>query len=182
MTMKLAALFLLAAMPVIAQSNVASSSPGGGLGYMRATERIQAQCVEGRRIVCGKILRVLPGGLIVESGYTNLVRHPLDHSWLIPGTVEARREPSLVEKDEPDCACVGLVYLTETPRSRGRKPKLFDYVVVEAFPAGQFTYTSVGTIQRTVRRFSASLASAVRLNRDALGIHPPFQPSRSPHS
>jgi hypothetical protein len=30
------------------------------------------------------------------------MRHPLDRSWLIPGTVEARREPNLVEKNEAE--------------------------------------------------------------------------------
>ena len=179
MTMKLAALFLLTVMPVMAQSNNASTSQGSGLDYMRATEKIRAQCVEGRRIICGRIVKILAGGLIVDSGYTNLMRHPLDRSWLIPGTVEARREPNLVEKNEADCVCVGLVYLTDTPKARRRKPKVFDYVVVETFPAGQFTYNSVGTIRRTVRHFSASLASAVRLNRESEGIHPPSQSLRS---
>jgi hypothetical protein len=67
MTMKLAALFLLTVMPVMAQSNNASTSQGSGLDYMRATEKIRAQCVEGRRIICGRIVKILAGGLIVDS-------------------------------------------------------------------------------------------------------------------
>jgi hypothetical protein len=62
---------------------------------------------------------------------------------------------------------VGLVFLTDTPKSRRAKPKVLDYVVLDAFPTGQFTYNSVETIQRTVRRFSASLPVAVRLNLEA---------------
>jgi hypothetical protein len=37
-------------------------------------------------------------------------------------------------------------------------------VVLYAFPTGHFTYNSAGTIQRTVRRFSGSLPTAVKLN------------------
>lgn len=149
----------LAAMPVIGQG----TGPTNQIDYLHV-ESVRASCIQGRRIVCGKILKVLPGGLIVDSGYTNLMRHPLDHSWLVPGTVEAEREANLVEKNEPDCVCAGLVYLTDTPKTRRAKPKVFDYVVLEAFPAGQFTYNSVGTVRRTVRHFSASLPVAVRLN------------------
>jgi len=50
---------------------------------------------------------------------------------------------------------------------------VFDYVVLNAFPAGHHTYNSVETIERTVRRFSHSLPIAVRLNCEAAGIHQP---------
>ncbi|HEY3861252.1 MAG TPA: hypothetical protein VGO59_05125 [Verrucomicrobiae bacterium] len=142
---------LLAAISVQAQDD-----------FARHVETVRTNCIQGRRIICGKILKVLPEGLVVDSGYTNLMRHPLDASWLLPGTVAAERAPNLVEKNEPDCVCVGLVYLTDLPKKPKTKPKPFDYVVLEGYPAGRFTYTSVGTIQRTVRRFSASLNEAVR--------------------
>jgi len=164
----------LAAMPVLAQitgpaaksdpAPDASSAPTNQFAHLEATEAIRADCIQGRRIICGRIVKVLPDGLVVDSGYTNLMRHPLDRSWLIPSTVEAAREPNLVEKNEPDCVCVGLVFLTDTPKSRRAKPKAFDYVVLQAYPTGHFTYNSVGTIQRTVRRFSGSLPMAMRLN------------------
>jgi hypothetical protein len=141
--------------------------------YEKATEKIRADCVQGRRIICGRIMKILPEGLVVESGYTNLMRPPLDKSWLIPGTVEAARAANLVEATEPGSVCVGLVFLTSLPKSRLAKPRAYDYVVIQAYPAGQYTYTSVGTIQRTVRRFSATLATAVKLNRAAAGIQPP---------
>ncbi len=141
--------------------------------YEEATETIRADCVQGRRIICGRITKILPDGLVVESGYTNLMRPPLDKSWLIPGTVQATRAANLVEATEPGSVCVGLVFLTSLPKSRMAKPHAYDYVVIQAYPAGQYTYTSVGTIQRTVRRFSATLATAVKLNRTAAGIQPP---------
>jgi hypothetical protein len=164
----------LAALPVLAQTigpapkadppSDASSAPTNVIEYLQAREAIRASCIQGRRIICGRILKVLPGGLVVDSGYTNLMRRPLDRFWLIPGTVEAERERDLLEKNEPDCVCAGLVFVTDPPKSRRAKPKVFDYVVLQAFPTGHFTYNSVGTIQRTVRRFSGSLPIAVRLN------------------
>jgi hypothetical protein len=39
----------------------------------------------------------------------------------------------------------------------------YDYVVLHSYPAGQYTYTSVGGIQHTVRRFSGGLETAVNL-------------------
>jgi hypothetical protein len=150
--------------------------------YEQATERVRADCIEGRRMICGKILKILPDGLVVDSGYTNLMRTPLNKSWLTPGTVQAARPPNLVEGKEPGCVCVGLVFLTALPKSRHTpKPKPYDYVVIQGYPAGNYTYTSVGTIQRTVRRFSASLPTAIRINRALAGIKPPaFPPAPAP--
>jgi len=141
-----------------------SHHPAGPAEYWRASEAMRAKCIQGRRMLCGRIMQVLPGGLVVESGYPSLMRHPLDRSWLIPGTVTAKREPNLMEKNEPDCVCVGLVYLTDPPKLRHGKPKVLDYIVLPGFPTGQFTYNPVGNLQRTVRRFSGSLPAAVQSN------------------
>ena len=164
----------LTALPVSAQTNtpthqpdqpvLASSAATNNLAAEQAVEAMRTECIKGRRTICGRIIKVLHGGLIVDSGYTNLMRHPLDRSWLIPGTVEAERDANMIEKNEPDCVCVGLVYLTDLPKSRRTKPKVLDYVVLHAFPAGHFTYNSVGTTERTVRHFSASLPIAVKLD------------------
>ena len=151
--------------------------------FEQATENIRADCIRGRRIICGRILKVSPDGLVVDSGYTSLMRPPLNKSWLVPGTVQATPEANLVEANEPGCVCVGLVFLTTLPKSRLAKPKPYDYVVIQGYPTGQYTYTSVGSIQRTIRRFSAALATAVKVNRAAAGIQPPvFAPdSKSVH-
>ena len=126
-------------------------------------EQVRAACIQGRRRICGRILRVLPTGLVIESGYTSLLRTNFQSSWVIPGTVVASREPNLVETPQPDSVCVGTIFLTDLPRHRGAKVKPYDYVVLTAYPAGQYTYNSVGTIQHTVRRFSGGLETAVRL-------------------
>ena len=130
------------------------------------TEQVRATCVAGRRMICGRVLKVLPEGLVVESGYTNLLRKSLEGAWLIPGTAVASRAPNLVESQEPDSPCVGTVFLTDLPRPRGGgkvKVKQYDYVVLRGYPAGSFKYASVGDIERTVRRFSVGLETAVRL-------------------
>lgn len=125
-------------------------------------EEIRAACIDARRSICGKILKVLPDGLVVESGYTNLFREPLTRDWLAPGTVSATRATNLVEGNEPDSICVGLVFLTNLPKARGPKPKLYDYVLIEGYPSGQYAYVSVGNVHRTVRKFSASLEAAIK--------------------
>ena len=113
-------------------------------------------------MICGKIIRILPGGLVVESGYNGLLRPPLMNSWLVPGAVSATRTPNLVESRDPGSPAVGTVFLTDLPRLRGKKPHLYDYVVLLAYPAGEYSYTSVGTLRKTVRHFSGDLTAAAR--------------------
>jgi hypothetical protein len=181
--MRIVLLLAFAALSASAQTNVAvpagplaaiSNSPAEtvqaqsaqALADAQRFEKIRMDCIQNRRIICGKILKVLPDGLVVESGYTNLMRPPLNLSWLVPGTAVATRAPNLVEASEPDAVCVGLVFVSDLPKSRGSgpKPKLYDYVNIEGFPVGQYTYTSVGDIQRTVRQFTTNLQNATRWN------------------
>jgi uncharacterized repeat protein (TIGR03806 family) len=124
-------------------------------------EAVRSACVEGRRIICGKVLEVLPEGLVVDSGYTNLLRPPLTQSWVAPATVNASRNPNAIEGKEPGCVAFGLVFLTDLPRNP--KPHAFDYVMLTAYPAGQHSYTSTAGIRRTVRRFAGGVETAVRL-------------------
>lgn len=130
-------------------------------------EEIRASCLANRRCVCGRVLKVFPTGVLVDSGYTTLFRSALRGAWLLPSTVMARRDPHLVEGHEPDSVCVGLVFLTDLPRRpHSKRPPTvhpYDYIVLHSYPAGQFSYTSVGGIQRTVRRFSGGLETAVNL-------------------
>jgi hypothetical protein len=169
---------LLVAMPVAAQSS-ATNHPDEATNRspeqlqtnrdqitptFQDSERARAICIEGRRLVCGKILQVLPDGLVVDSGYTNLLRQPLTQSWLVPGTVQASRAANLLEENKPGANCIGLVFLTHLPQGKKFKPAQFDYVIIEGYPAGQYTYTSVGSVQRTIRQFSASLGAAVDWN------------------
>lgn len=134
-----------------------------GMTASQRAETIRSACIHGRRSICGKILKVLPDGLVVDSGYTDLMRAPLNQSWLVPGTVTTSRTPNLVEGNEPECVAVGLLFLTNLPKSRGLKPKPYDYVIIAGYPAGNYTYASVGDVKHTVRRFTSTLPKAVEL-------------------
>ncbi len=159
-----AALLWCAAFGASAQTN-APSRENSQTAEIRS-EKIRADCIQSRRLICGKILKVLPEGLVVESGYTDLQRPTLGSSWLVPGSVSTRRSPDLVESAVPGSPCIGTVLLTDLPRlKRGSpRPKPFDYVVLLGYPSGQRTYNSVGSVQKTVRSFSATLAKAVAVN------------------
>ena len=169
-----ALLLFAAAFPAAAQTNAAAPSAtnavsaGDKMPPLELREQLRARCIAERRSVCGKILRIFPNGILVESGYTNLLRGTLTKSWLVSGSVVASRAQNLVETQEPDAMCVGMVFLTDLPRG---KPHQYDYVIIAGYPTGEFTYTSVGTIQKTVRRFSANLDKAVTADLDAAEQH-----------
>jgi hypothetical protein len=152
--------------PPVSNANPATiSSPASrNIVTIERVEAVRLECIQGRRSICGKILKVLPDGLVVDSGYTDLLRPPLTRAWLLPGSVTARRTANLVEGNEPDSVAVGVVYLTDLPKSRGKKPKPYDYVIIEGYPAGQYTYRSVGSVEHTVRRFCTTLPKAVQFN------------------
>ena len=157
-------LWLVTAFGAGAQTNLTTNTPGlesNRLATQQLSEQLRAQCIAQRRSICGKIVRILPNGILVESGYTNLARAPLTKSWLIPGTVTAARGENLVETREAGTMCLGTVFLTDLPRG---KPHQYDYVVIAGYPTGEFSSSSVGSVQKTVRRFSANLDKAVRTN------------------
>jgi hypothetical protein len=79
----------------------------------------------------------------------------------VPGTAEAARAANLVEENQPGSVCVGLVFLQDIPKGSGAKPRVYDYVNIEAFPVGPQTYASVGELKRTVRGFSFKLEKSV---------------------
>jgi hypothetical protein len=110
--------------------------PQPGLSIVQRTEQMRAACIHGRRSICGRIVKVRPNGLVVESGYTNLLRVPLTRSWLVPGKVTASQAANLIESREPGAVGVGLVFLTDVPKSRRLQPKVSDYVIIEGYPAG----------------------------------------------
>lgn len=147
-----------------AQTNTpptSAATPTNRPSAQEQREQMRGQCIAERRSICGKILRIFPNGILVESGYTNLLREPLTRSWLVPGTVTATRTEHLVESREPGALCVGTVFLTDLPRG---KPHPYDYVIICGYPAGEFTYSSVGGINKTVRHFSANVDKAVQAN------------------
>src|ERR1700687_1697066 len=132
MVKQLKILLLFVAVPALAQNdNVAafyvakgdSNSPPGiiqsqtsrGLTIAQHVENIRLECIQNRRAICGKILKVLPDGLVIDSGYTNIMRAPLNRSWLVPGSVTELPAANLVEGNEPNCVCIGVVFLSDLP-------------------------------------------------------------------
>jgi len=158
--------FFFAVASAFAQTNpplAPISSNDENNAVLQHVEELRARCIENRRIICGKILKILPDGIVVDSGYTNLMRPPLNQSWLIPGTAMAERATNIVEHAAADSVCVGQVFLIDLPKlPRGMKPKVFDYIVLEGFPMGKYSYTSVGSVQHTIRQFSTKVTDAVR--------------------
>jgi hypothetical protein len=125
-------------------------------------EQIRTTCIEGRRYIAGRVLLVATEGIVVDSGYSALLSPPFDHSWVVRGTASVTRDASAVEEKKPDAICVGLVFLGNIPK---RPPvKNYDYVVIHGYPAGEYCYAPVPGVQKTIRRFSASLERAVQLN------------------
>jgi hypothetical protein len=128
-------------------------------------EQVRMECITGRRLICGKVLKVFPDGLVVDSGYTDLLRPPLTESWIVPGTVSTHRNPAVLELNEPGTPCIGLAFLTDIPKRQ--KVKQFDYVILMGYPAGQYIYTPAPNVEKTIRKFSAGLDTAVKLNLEA---------------
>src|SRR5262249_13376010 len=128
-------IFLLIAFPARAQTNSGVPAKQPVTSSNAATPEIQAQmkesfakaqhiqeirasCIEQRRRICGKIMKLLPDGIVVDSGYTNLSRHPFERQWLVPHTAVADRATNAVEANQPGANCIGLVFLTDLPRSQ----------------------------------------------------------------
>lgn len=138
--------------------------PAANFPAVRA-EQIRTQCIDGRRLICGKVLKIAKDGLVVESGYTSLLRPPLTESWIVPGTVPASRNPDVLELNEPGTPCIGLVFLTDI--SKRQKVEKYDYVILMGYPAGEYVYTPAPNVKKTIRKFSAGLDTAVRLTLQA---------------
>ncbi len=164
--MRIALAFVFAALSVPGQTNFLpeqSNITNENMAVLQHVEELRATCIKNRRMICGKIIKVLPDGIVVDSGYTNLMRAPLNRSWLVPGTANAERATNFVERSEPDSVCYGPVFLTDVPKPPANaKLNAFDFVILEGFPMGDYTYTSVGTVTHTVRRFSTKVTTAVR--------------------
>lgn len=128
-------------------------------------EQIRSECIQGRRVICGRVLMVATNGLVVDSGYTDLLRPPLSQSWVIPGSVSASRDPNILEQNVPGSPGIGLVFLTDV--SKRKKAHKYDYVVLIGYPAGHYVYQPLPGVEKPIREFAGGLESAVRLRLNA---------------
>jgi len=129
------------------------------------SDQIRNACIKGRRVICGKVIKILHDGLVVDSGYTELTKSPFNKSWVVDSGASVSRDAKTLEVNEPGAACIGIVFLTDIPKRPAAK--LYDYVVIQGYPVGSHTYTSVPGVQKTVRSFSAGLDTAIRMNLEA---------------
>jgi len=134
-------------------------------------EQLRTLCIQERRCICGRVLAVETNGLVIDSGYDSLLRLGKKGTWHFPSTVVASRDPHLVEDQNPCSICVGQVFLTDLPRKRRAKIKVneYDYVLIDAYPAGEYSYTPPGGFSHTVRRFACGVETAVNLRLAAGG-------------
>jgi hypothetical protein len=159
---KLLLLMMFSALPAVAQTNVSTSAKQTNqIVRDRRAADIRAACVNGRRCVCGKVIKIAPEGLVVESGYTALMHPPFTGSWVFPSGSLVNRDSKLIERDEPASPCIGTVLLTDFPK----RPtvKLYDYVLLQAYPAGEYLYTPVPGVEKQIRKFAGGLDTAVKL-------------------
>ena len=163
-------LFLLLMMfsawlPVVAQTNVTSLANESNQTAVRDRDQraadIRAACINGRRCVCGKVIKIVPEGLIVESGYTALMEPPFTGAWVIPGGALVNRDSKLIERSEPASPCIGTVLLTDFPKRPA--VKLYDYVLLQAYPAGEYLYIPVPGVEKQIRKFAGGLDTAVKI-------------------
>jgi len=154
-----------AGLPVVAQTNVTSLANESNQTAVRDRDQraadIRAACINGRRCVCGKVIKIVPEGLIVESGYTALMEPPFTGAWVIPGGALVNRDSKLIERSEPASPCIGTVLLTDFPKRPA--VKLYDYVLLQAYPAGEYLYIPVPGVEKQIRKFAGGLDTAVKL-------------------
>jgi hypothetical protein len=152
-----------ACLPVVAQTNITPSTNQINQSTVRdgRLADVRAACVNGRRCVCGKVIKIVQEGLVVESGYTALMQPPFTGSWLIPGGALVNRDKNLIERDEPASPCIGTVLLIDFPKRPA--VKLYDYVLLQAYPAGEYLYIPVAGVEKQIRKFAGGLETAIKL-------------------
>jgi hypothetical protein len=138
------------------------AQPTNASSITNATEQIRNDCINGRRRICGQVVLIAPGGLVVDSGYTSLLRPELARSWVIRSNVGASRPPNLIEENIPSAACVGLVFIADVPGKP--KPNLYDYVVLQGYPMGRYAYEPLGGVHKDIRRFTTVLEKSMGWN------------------
>ena len=161
-------IFFAALLPALAQTNISSSANQTNQSSARdqRAAEIRTASINGRRCVCGKVIKIVPEGLIVESGYTDLMHPPFTQSWVIPSGALVNRNSNLIERTEPASPCIGTVLLIDFPK----RPtvNLYDYVLLQAYPAGEYLYTPVPGVQKSIRKFAGGLDTAVKIKLEAL--------------
>src|SRR5579863_6455765 len=141
-----------------------TTAPTNAAPVLDRSEQIRNACLDGRRLICGRILEITKDGLVVESGYTGLDREPLNRSWIIPANVTVTLDKNAIESRIPGGYCYGTVLVTDLPK-RGAPPiHKYDYILLLGYPAGEYQYVPVAPVTKTIRRFTGTIEMAVYMN------------------
>ena len=147
---------------VAAAAASSTQDPTDAVKAAQLKEQTRTDCINGRRYICGRVLQVATNGLVVDSGYSRLLSPPFNKSWVVRSNVSVDRDPHAVEEKKPDAICVGIVFLSNSPKRPTVKE--YDYVVIHGYPAKTHLYVPVPGVEKTIRRYSASLERAVEIN------------------
>jgi len=147
---------------VAVTTTASAQDPADAVKTAQRTEQIRNNCINDRRYICGRVLQVTTNGLVVDSGYSKLLSPPFNKSWVVRSNVSVDRDPHAVEEKKPDAICIGIVFLSNIPKRPAVKE--YDYVVIHGYPAGNHQYVPVPGVEKTIRRYSASLERAVEIN------------------
>ena len=117
-------------------------------------------------MLCGRVLEITNNGVVLDSGYTDLLHEPINRYWVVPGNVTASRDPNAIEATEPGSPCIGTVFLnlTDAPKRGGRPIHPYDYILLLAYPIGSYDYVPVAPVTKKIRKFTGTLEMAVAIN------------------
>jgi hypothetical protein len=130
-----------------------------------ASQQFQVEVLRNRvfqtcRIVWGRVVQKLPGGLLVDSG-----EEPVPEALKSEPEFEAHGNMTTTHKTEgdeakePGAQCKGLVFLADYP---DYGPAVVgDYVQILVYRMGDYIYRPAFGGQKTVRKFTADLDKAI---------------------
>ncbi|MEI9962107.1 MAG: hypothetical protein WDM76_13540 [Limisphaerales bacterium] len=177
MNLKFALLLFFVALSASAQTNVAKVASNSPSQTIPDTNQSSIVIVRGAACEAdSRDLRARPSFdlrgkfskcCLMDWWWKAVIRILCVRRWIVPGWCRARPRPAarpvLLKATNRVRFALGWFFITDIPKARRTKPAQYDYVILQGYPAGQYTYTSLGTIERTVRRFSAGLSTAVDL-------------------
>ena len=149
--------------PIHLRDNFAQTNQS--LSMAQRVAEVRWDCIQNRRIICGKILKGAAGWAGRAQRIHQPDAAPVEFFMACARRGDGRSAPQILSRTISRMPFASAwLFLTDLPK----KPvaRAYDYVNLTGFPTGQYTYTSVGDVQRTVRRFSAKLDKAVQWNLD----------------
>jgi hypothetical protein len=125
-----------------------------------AVEILRNRVFQTCRIIWGRVVQKLPGGLLVDSGEDPLPGVVTGEPEFEPnGDMGTTGRTEADEVNEPGAKCTGLVFLTDDPQSA--TAVVGDYVQVLAYRNGNYVYRPASGGPKSVRKFTADFDKAV---------------------